>query len=414
MMRKTSLITAVLLALLFIAPAPVSADGVNPGVYMVAGDSITQGYDSGTWWSQGYPPYLADLLETAASNFVNTGIGGATAEQGLDEFREDLLAVMPQYVLIMFGTNDISQGVPRDDTIAALEAMVDAARTVGSIPVLGTVIPRSIHEVDTFNRGALQLNERILELAETTEGVGFADNFNYFLANPCPPFDCGPDDLEFFVDGVPYALCCYYSDALHPGQLGYTLLAQSWYEGLLDRGDIPPVAGDYAAPWVSASTPGDGDTGVPEATEISITLSDLGSGVDAATIALSVAGEAVPAGLLAVGGTAESLEITYTPEIPFTTGAWIDVSISAADLAAPPNLLEGYGWSFQVSSGDGETYGDIDSSGRIDGLDLALLAHAFGSMEGEPRYLETADLNGDGVVDGEDLARLAAWFGEIF
>lgn len=413
-MRKSRLFTMLLPALLIAIPAWPAAGGVNPGVYMVAGDSITQGYDSGTWWSRGYPPYLADLLETGESNFVNVGIGGATAAQGLAEFRGDLLAVMPQFVLIMFGTNDISQGVPREETIAALEAMVDAARTVGSIPVLGTVIPRSIHEVDTYNRGALQLNAMILELARTTEGVGLADNFNFFLANPCPPLECGQDDLQFFVDGVPYDLCCYYSDALHPGQGGYQLLAQSWYAGLLERGEQPPLAGDYAAPWVSASAPGDGDTGVPAETAIRFTLSDLGSGVDAASIALAVNGDAVPAGLLEVSGTPESLEIAYWPEIPFPTGVWVEVTVSAGDLAFPPNLLEGFSWSFQVSTGGGESYGDIDSSGRIDGLDLALLAHAFGSAEGEARFLETADLNGDGVVDGEDLARLAAWFGEIF
>lgn len=404
----------VLLVLVTAIHGSARADGINPGIYLATGDSITQGYDAGTWWSRGYLPYLAGLLEIDESQIVNIAIGGATAEVGLTDFREQLLAVMPQYVLILFGTNDISGGVQRSETIAALSAMVNAARTVGSIPILGTVIPRSIHNQDSFNRNALALNALILELAEGTEGTGWADHFGTFLANPCAPLDCGPEDLEFFIDGVPYDLCCYYSDVLHPSQAGYQLMAQSWFEGLLARGEQPPLPGDFAAPWVAHRSPDDGETGVPAETDIFIRLNDLGSGVNSDSISLSVGGTAIPPGLFVISGNSDSLEITYTPEIPFTTGSFIEVVVGAEDLAGPPNVMEAETWSFRVSTGDGQSLGDIDSSGRIDGQDLALLAHAFGSFLGETRYLEAADLNRDGVVDGEDLARLAAYFGETF
>jgi lysophospholipase L1-like esterase len=403
--------------LLFLCGIPCAsamADGINPGVYLAVGDSITQGYDDDTWWSRGYLPYLADLLEIGESQIVNRGFGGATAVDGLAWYRDDLLDVMPQYVLILYGTNDISSFVPPGDTIDALEQMIDAARTVGSIPILGTVIPRAPHTVDTFNRNALYLNSLILQLAQGTQGTGWADHFGTFLSNPCPPFECGPDDDEFWVDGVPYDLCCYYSDGLHPSQAGYQLMAQSWFLGLLDRGEQPPLPGDYATPWVAYSSPGDGDIGVPPETEIIIRLNDLGSGVNSGSIFLAVAGEPVPTALFEVSGTPDSLEISYTPEIPFTAGATVEVVIGAEDLASPPNVLAPYTWSFMVSAGDGQSYGDIDSSGRIDGMDLSLLAYAFGSSSWEPRYLEAADLNRDGVVDGEDLARLAAYFGETF
>jgi hypothetical protein len=54
---------------------------------------------------------------------------------------------------------------------------------------------------------------------------------------------------------------------------------------------------------------------------------------------------------------------------------------------------------------------DIDGSGRVDGFDLALLASAFGSARGEPRYLAAADVDGSGLVDGVDLALVAMRFG---
>lgn len=56
--------------------------------------------------------------------------------------------------------------------------------------------------------------------------------------------------------------------------------------------------------------------------------------------------------------------------------------------------------------------GDVDGSGRVDGHDLVLLALAFGSVAGEPRYLAPADVNQDGLVDGFDLAILADFFGQ--
>ncbi|MGH9798260.1 MAG: hypothetical protein ACRD5D_08925, partial [Candidatus Polarisedimenticolia bacterium] len=55
---------------------------------------------------------------------------------------------------------------------------------------------------------------------------------------------------------------------------------------------------------------------------------------------------------------------------------------------------------------------DVDRSGRADGVDLAVLARAFGQRSGEARYDPDADIDVSGLVDGADLALLAARFGE--
>jgi hypothetical protein len=54
---------------------------------------------------------------------------------------------------------------------------------------------------------------------------------------------------------------------------------------------------------------------------------------------------------------------------------------------------------------------DVDRSGRVDGVDLALLARAFGRTAGDDRYAAAADVDADGQVDGRDLALLASRFG---
>ena len=56
-------------------------------------------------------------------------------------------------------------------------------------------------------------------------------------------------------------------------------------------------------------------------------------------------------------------------------------------------------------------FGDVDSSGRTDGLDLIRLALAFGAIVGEDRYDADADINGDGIIDGFDLDLLVEFFG---
>jgi len=54
---------------------------------------------------------------------------------------------------------------------------------------------------------------------------------------------------------------------------------------------------------------------------------------------------------------------------------------------------------------------DAVTNNRVDGKDLAWLAHAFNTNEGGSMWLADADLDGDGRVDGNDLAMLASRFG---
>ena len=55
--------------------------------------------------------------------------------------------------------------------------------------------------------------------------------------------------------------------------------------------------------------------------------------------------------------------------------------------------------------------GDVDGSGRVDGLDLIYLARYFGGTQGESVYSFQADLDSSGTVDGLDLSILAGNFG---
>ncbi len=87
----------------------------------------------------------------------------------------------------------------------------------------------------------------------------------------------------------------------------------------------------------------------------------------------------------------------------------VSVGISAEDKADPVNYMSREVATFAI---EGTVFlaSDIDRSGRVDGVDLAILAAAFGSSQDQVRFNPAADLNGDHVINGTDLAILASEF----
>ncbi|UXB18735.1 SGNH/GDSL hydrolase family protein [Stenotrophomonas maltophilia] len=97
------------------------------------GDSITEGW--GAEGSAGFFP---------GKGWLNRGISGQTTAQMLVRFPQDVLALKPQVVVILAGTNDIA-GNTGPSTQAMIEdnlhAMVDLARAHGIAVVLASVLP---------------------------------------------------------------------------------------------------------------------------------------------------------------------------------------------------------------------------------------------------------------------------------
>jgi len=56
--------------------------------------------------------------------------------------------------------------------------------------------------------------------------------------------------------------------------------------------------------------------------------------------------------------------------------------------------------------------GDIDGDGDVDRYDYGLLAQAYGTSEGDPKYIPEADLDGDGDIDRYDFGIFAGNYGK--
>ena len=56
--------------------------------------------------------------------------------------------------------------------------------------------------------------------------------------------------------------------------------------------------------------------------------------------------------------------------------------------------------------------GDVNGDGKVDIKDVAMVAAAFGSYQGGPRWNPACDLNGDLRIDITDVAIVCAHFGQ--
>jgi len=96
------------------------------------GDSITEAWVSTAPAFFDGRPYLA------------RGIGGQTTAQMLVRFRQDVIALRPQAVVILAGTNDIAENTGpyrQEDTFGHLKSMAELARAHGIRVVLASILP---------------------------------------------------------------------------------------------------------------------------------------------------------------------------------------------------------------------------------------------------------------------------------
>jgi lysophospholipase L1-like esterase len=100
------------------------------------GDSLTT--------TRKYPEYFCSLLGGSDIFFVsNAGIGGNTTTQMLARFQTDVVALSPDVVFIMGGTNDVLNTVPTPigEFMSNMKSMIDIARANGIMPVVLLAAP---------------------------------------------------------------------------------------------------------------------------------------------------------------------------------------------------------------------------------------------------------------------------------
>jgi lysophospholipase L1-like esterase len=108
------------------------------------GDSLTEGW----MVEKGYLDFLEDMIADAYPKskvkFINRGISGDTAEDGLFRLSREIETVHPDLVLVQFGLNDAFCGISPNEFGRTIETIIDRiqnvvrteAALVTSVPIL--------------------------------------------------------------------------------------------------------------------------------------------------------------------------------------------------------------------------------------------------------------------------------------
>ena len=153
------------------------------------GDSLTQGVGASP--GHDYPSLLARAL---GKSVINAGSSGETTRDGLARLQTDVLARDPQLVIVEFGGNDFLQQVPRAETFANLEVMVQQIQARGAMVVVLGVEPLFLQE---------EAHTAYRRLAQTSHSALVPDILQGILTRPT-----------------------LRSDALHPNDAGYEQMTQ--------------------------------------------------------------------------------------------------------------------------------------------------------------------------------------------
>ncbi|MDQ1232136.1 SGNH/GDSL hydrolase family protein [Sphingomonas sp. SORGH_AS_0879] len=163
------------------------------------GDSITEG------WDRDHQSVFADPLH------INRGISGQTTAQMLVRFRQDVVALHPETVILLGGTNDIAGngGEVDDATIRGhVRWMVELARANGIRVVLVSILPTNHYWWAPQVAPAARIadHNRWLRDYAARMGLTFVDAYAAMLA------EAGAIDPGLSGDGV------------HPNAAGYAVM----------------------------------------------------------------------------------------------------------------------------------------------------------------------------------------------
>jgi lysophospholipase L1-like esterase len=145
--------------------------------------------ESQTWHSI-LERILKDWVENDVE-IINAGTAGDTSAKGLSRLAKDVISHSPDYVLVMFGTEDILHGFEVNAFQKNLQKIVDGMAAQNIRPVLMTPAPISerftvkgcsIYELRNHQEKLLQIVQSIRSLAEK-RSLPLIDLHRFFMEN---------------------------------------------------------------------------------------------------------------------------------------------------------------------------------------------------------------------------------------
>ena len=183
-------------------PNPVFEKLSPDAVILAFGDSLT--YGSGASQNGDYPAILSAL---SSHEIINAGIPGEISRNGLTRLPDLLDEHQPELLILIHGGNDMLRRIPQQQTSDNLKQMIDEAR---------------LRNIKVVLLGVPEFNLFLLSSAEFYQQV--ADEQKVPIDLETLPKILSTNSLK--------------SDAIHPNNEGYRLMAENIYNLLVDSGAL--------------------------------------------------------------------------------------------------------------------------------------------------------------------------------
>ncbi len=223
-------------SLLFLSCGTEKGRSASPINVVTLGDSITMGVRQGVSAEHTFSSILEDLLNEVGFNVevINQGISGEKTDAALSRVERDVLSLEPDYVVIMYGTNDAFIDEGKTEPRLSLEAykrnlaeLVRRCRDAGFIPLLMTPIPMGERNLaGAFEPYVSQgVNFKLVAYATACREVARAEDVPL---------------CDLFVEWSDHAhrgtiIDRGMSDGMHPNPEGHGLIAKSLFSVLAEE-----------------------------------------------------------------------------------------------------------------------------------------------------------------------------------
>lgn len=178
---------------------PAPAKGEHRVVFM--GNSITD------QWLGRHPEFWQE------TGYINRGISGQTSYQFLLRFREDVVNLKPEIVVINVGTNDCAENTHPfnpEITLGNLKSMVEIAQANGIKVIIAATLPATTFSWNPSIKDAPQRVQTINKLIRQ-----YAADNNLPYVDYYTPMAYGPDGIMNPA---------YSDDGVHPTPAGYAVM----------------------------------------------------------------------------------------------------------------------------------------------------------------------------------------------
>ncbi len=181
---------------IFLSFGPGKTGEIRAQNIVCFGDSLTYGTGAGN--GMDYPSQLSKMI---GRTVINAGVSGDTTASAMQRLERDVLFKAPDAVLITLGGNDLKNGVARDRAFENLRMIVNSIQNTGAKVIIGGI------KFPIRDRG---FGSAYQKLAGDTGAILIPNIFEGIMGNRK-----------------------LMSDPIHPNDAGYKIIAERFYEALL-------------------------------------------------------------------------------------------------------------------------------------------------------------------------------------